>query len=62
MDLAEAYRQVASDLGCGCFDAETVISVSAFGGVHLDTDQHEKLAQVLVKIVQEIIIDQSGLG
>src|SRR5438270_8193491 len=55
--LAEAYRQVASDLGCFCFDVETVTSASTVDGVHLDADQHVQLGTALVEIVRQIITD-----
>jgi lysophospholipase L1-like esterase len=53
--LGEAYRQVASDLGCHYFDAETITSCSVVDGVHLDSDQHLKLGNALAEIVQKIV-------
>src|SRR5258708_26223220 len=35
--LAEAYMQVASDLGCHFFNAETVTTSSRVDGVHLES-------------------------
>ena len=43
--LAHAYRNVASDLGCDYFDAESATTTSVVDGVHLDADQHKNLAQ-----------------
>ncbi len=60
-DLAEAYMQVASDLGCHCFDAETVTRSSAVDGVHLDMDQHLKLGNALAEIVPPILATQNSL-
>jgi lysophospholipase L1-like esterase len=53
--LAAAYAQVASDLKCHHFDAETVTSASTIDGVHLDSDQHLKLGVALVGVVESII-------
>jgi len=58
--LAEAYRRMASDLGCHWFDAETVTSASEVDGVHLDADQHRKLGHALAGIVQPILTAQAG--
>lgn len=49
--LAEAYRQVAAELGCPFFDAGTVITVSPIDGVHLDADQHLALGRALANEV-----------
>jgi lysophospholipase L1-like esterase len=53
--LAEAYRQVAADLGCYFFDAETVTISSVVDGVHLDADQHMKLGKALAETVRKIL-------
>jgi hypothetical protein len=37
--LAEAYREVASHLGCHFFDAGSVTSSSRVDGMHLDRDR-----------------------
>lgn len=55
VNLAKAYERVALDLGCYCFDAETVTTTSVVDGVHLDVDQHAKLGSILTEIVQNII-------
>src|SRR3984893_5192799 len=41
--LADAYRGVASELGCHFFDAGSVTPASAVDGIHLDADQHTLL-------------------
>ncbi len=56
--LAQAYEQVASDLGCHYFDAGTVTTASAIDGVHLDADQHRKLGHALAEIAQPILMAQ----
>ena len=53
--LAQAYGQVASMLGCHFFDASEVIHVSEIDGVHVDKDQHRKLGEALVGVVQSIL-------
>lgn len=53
--LAQAYLQVATDLGCHFFDAATVISTSAIDGVHLDGQQHLLLGQALAPVVASIV-------
>ncbi|HEX3683790.1 MAG TPA: SGNH/GDSL hydrolase family protein [Bryobacteraceae bacterium] len=53
--LPQAYRQIASDLGCHYFDANTVTPASAVDGVHLDADQHLKLGNALAEAVRAIL-------
>ncbi len=55
--LNEAYMQLAAELGCQYFDAETATSVSRIDGVHLDSDQHLKLGNALAEIVQSIVVE-----
>jgi hypothetical protein len=49
--LAEAYREVATALGCPFFDAGAVTSSSRVDGVHLDLDQHLALGQAIAIVV-----------
>ena len=53
--LAGAYRQVASDLQCSFFDAGSVTASSEVDGVHLDADQHIKLANALAEVVHHLL-------
>ena len=53
--IAQAYRQVAADLGCHFFDTETVTSSSLVDGVHLDADQHLRLGRALALPVRAIL-------
>ena len=53
--LAEAYREVATALGCPCFDAGTVTPASRVDGVHLDADQHVTLGEALVDVVRPLL-------
>jgi lysophospholipase L1-like esterase len=46
--LVAAYEAVAVELGCACFDAGSVIGVSALDGVHLDAEAHTRLGAALV--------------
>ncbi len=52
--LAEALRQVALDLGCSFFDANTVARTSAVDGVHLEADQHLLLGTAIAEAVTSI--------
>ena len=49
--LADAYREVCSELDCEFFDAGQVTASSRVDGVHLDADQHQALGQALARIV-----------
>lgn len=60
--LAQAYRQVASDLHCPYFDAGTVTSSSLIDGVHLDADQHFTLGHALADVVATTLADQNSHG
>jgi hypothetical protein len=53
--MPEAYREVASNLGCLYFDANTVTSASKVDGVHLDSDQHLTLGAALATLVHPIL-------
>jgi lysophospholipase L1-like esterase len=53
--LAEAYREVGSNLGCHFFDAGSVTPTSRVDGVHLDSDQHLILGRALVEAVAPIL-------
>jgi lysophospholipase L1-like esterase len=53
--LANAYRDVATALGCHFFDSSTVTSSSRVDGVHLDEDQHLAFGQTMAEIVRPII-------
>lgn len=47
--LAQAYAQIAAELDCEFFDAETATPSSRVDGVHLDADQHHKLGQAMAE-------------
>jgi lysophospholipase L1-like esterase len=49
--LADAYRSIATELGCDFFDAASVTSASTVDGVHLDADQHRTLGLALASVV-----------
>jgi lysophospholipase L1-like esterase len=53
--LAAAYRAVASELGCGFFDAGAVTPASRVDGIHLDADQHALLGRALAPVVTAFI-------
>jgi lysophospholipase L1-like esterase len=60
--LAEAYEQVARELGCGFFDAAEVATASKHDGVHLDADQHVVLGRALAKHVTGFLKDEAASG
>jgi lysophospholipase L1-like esterase len=49
--LADAYRNMTSELGCHFFDAGSVTQASAVDGIHLDADQHRSLGKALARFV-----------
>ena len=53
--LADACKQVATNLGCHFFDAETATSTSKVDGVHLDSEQHLKLGNAIAGIVPSFL-------
>ena len=53
--LADAYRAVATELGCPFFDAATVTSASRVDGIHLDADQHATLGAALAAVVRPLL-------
>jgi lysophospholipase L1-like esterase len=53
--LAEAFAEVATELGCPFFDAGRIVRVSAIDGVHLDADQHLVLGLSLAKEVAALL-------
>jgi lysophospholipase L1-like esterase len=57
--LADAYRVVASGLGCHLFDASSVTASSRVDGIHLDADQHVTLGKALVGVVSPILSQQA---
>ncbi|MGH8728005.1 MAG: SGNH/GDSL hydrolase family protein [Burkholderiales bacterium] len=53
--LADAYREVAAELGCDFFDAGTVIACSKLDGVHLDAAEHLNLGEAMANIVRRLL-------
>ena len=53
--LADAYHQVANELGCSFFDAGLVTTTSRIDGVHLDEDQHLILGEALTNVVRTLL-------
>jgi lysophospholipase L1-like esterase len=49
--LAEAYRAIATELGCPFFDAGSVTGASTVDGIHLDADQHQTLGKAVARFV-----------
>ncbi len=53
--LAQAYRELAAELDCYFLDAGTVTPSSQVDGVHLDAEQHARLAAALADEVAAIL-------
>lgn len=51
--LAAAYAELAQQLGCEFFDANSVTPASKVDGIHLDADQHAKLGAALARWFEE---------
>jgi len=54
-NLADAYREVCTELGCDFFDAGAVTPLSRVDGVHLDPDQHLVLGHALAEFAAPIL-------
>lgn len=52
--LAPFYRQLAKESGVAFLDAGTVIQSSKADGIHLDPEDHRKLAEAVAAIIREI--------
>jgi lysophospholipase L1-like esterase len=55
IDLASAYREVATALGCHYFDAASVTPASRVDGIHLDADQHLLLGKAMADVVSPLL-------
>ena len=53
--LADAYRQVCTDIGCHFFDAGDVVGSSKVDGVHLDAEQHLALGEALSRVIEPLL-------
>ena len=60
--LAEAYEQIARELGCGFFDAGKVTTTSKHDGIHLDAEQHAVLGRALAEHVAASLTDTTASG
>jgi hypothetical protein len=59
--LAEAYRQVATDLSCHFLDAGAVTSASIVDGVHLDAEQHLRLGREVARFCRDGAVGGRGV-
>jgi lysophospholipase L1-like esterase len=48
--VAQAFADVATELGCPFFDAASATSSSPLDGVHLDAEQHGRLGRALAAV------------
>lgn len=53
--LAPCYEATAKNLRAGYFDASAVAAVSDVDGVHLDAENHRKLARAILPVVTDIL-------
>jgi lysophospholipase L1-like esterase len=53
--LADAFRAVATELGCAFFDAGSATPASRVDGIHLDADQHATLGRALATVVGSLL-------
>lgn len=53
--MAAALEQVARTMDCHFLDAGQVVTASPVDGVHLDADQHARLAQALTPVVARLL-------
>lgn len=53
-ELARHYKTIAEQYGCAFFDTSTVIQSSKLDGLHIDLEDHEKLAVALSEQVRII--------
>jgi lysophospholipase L1-like esterase len=53
--LADAYREITTELGCHFFDAAGVTKSSAVDGIHLDAGQHKLLGEALAAVVATLV-------
>ena len=53
--LATALSAVARERDCEFFDAGTVTPTSRVDGVHLDSDQHERLGMAMAEVVRPML-------
>lgn len=54
LKMAECYRKVAIQQGCHFFDAASVAGPSAIDQLHMDAENHEKLAQAFAKLIKDM--------
>lgn len=60
MGLAQAYRDIATQLHCHFFDAGSVTPSSRVDGIHLDADQHLRLGRALATAVAACLSSPQG--
>ncbi|MCO5065893.1 MAG: SGNH/GDSL hydrolase family protein [Rhizobiaceae bacterium] len=53
--LADAYRNLAAEMGCGFFDAATVAGTAHFDGVHMDAANTRAIGTALAPVLRKIL-------
>jgi len=56
--LADAYRDLCSELNCLFFDAATITTSSKVDGVHFDIEQHLNFGNAISSFVHQTYFDQ----
>ena len=54
--LAKHYKSIAEQYGCSFFDTSTVIQSSKLDGLHIDPEDHRKLAEAVSVQIKELHI------
>jgi len=55
LELAGYYEQVAKEYGCGFLDASKVAKASLQDAIHMETEEHEKLAAAVAGKIKEML-------
>lgn len=53
--LASEYKKIADKYGCAFLDASAICKASPADSVHMDTEDHEKLARVLADMIKRMM-------
>ncbi len=53
--FATLYRELAADVGCGFFDAGSIVQSCKQDGIHLEADATRQFGQALAPVVREVL-------
>ena len=54
-ELPAKFARFTREIGCDYLDLGPIASVSEKDGIHLDPDQHQKVAEAVVAKIREIL-------